>query len=127
MRERLYLAIISLIFVLVPNIAVAESKQETIFCVEFVSFGKLTGESKCNDLCSKYSRCEKETRLSGRSGRKILSSETKKIVKEEWQYMDTRGIRRIDPTVPLQIGQFGCTCNGTEYVLEEPENKPTGR
>ena len=119
----LCLAIFGSIFTLVPNMAVAE--QELLFCVQSTSQGNLTSASRCQEMCGKYT-CDLKARLS--SGWKIVTSSPKEEITEKWEEIDTRAAAKafMDPKMAT-VGQYGCTCKGTEYVLEQAEDKPPAK
>ena len=122
-KSFLCLVIVGLIFMVMPNIAAAE--QELLFCSQSTQYGNLTGASRCQEMCGKY-KCDLKAQLS--SGWKIVSSSPKEEITEKWEEIDTRAAAQafMDPKMAT-VGQYGCTCKGTEYVLEKAEDKPPAK
>jgi hypothetical protein len=122
-KSFLHLVIVGLIFMLASNMAAAE--QELLFCSQSTQYGNLTGASRCQEMCGKYT-CDLKARLS--SGWKIVTSSPKEEIAEKWEEIDTRAAAKafMGPKMAT-VGQYGCTCKGTEYVLEQAEDKPPAK
>ncbi len=87
-------------------------EQKTTFNTESVKFESGTGQERCQDRCSRRSGPGVESFLS--QGWRITSSSPKEIIGEDYYYIPSNTIQ-----------PRGCTCIGTEYVLER--NEPAQR
>jgi len=111
---------VAVILLLASNAFSAESTQKLVFCVDKFNYGGLTNESDCFKMCQKHT-CDLESLLT--DGWRIIASSPKEIIEQNWTYVNAETLRLIDPKKPARPGYLGCTCIGTQYVVEKMEQK----
>jgi len=87
---------------------VSAAEQKIIFNTESIEYKSGTGQKKCQDMCRKRSGPDAKSFLS--AGWKIVTSSPKKEIAEQYWYVPCNS---CEP--------HGCTCIGTEYLLEKDE------
>ena len=87
------------------------AEQKIIFNTEKIKHESGTSSKRCQDICSRRSGPDAKSLLSG--GWKIVSSSPKEVIGEGYWYAPCNG---CEP--------HGCTCIGTEYILQKDEPAP---
>jgi hypothetical protein len=83
-------------------------EQKTTFNTETIKFESGTGQVRCQDRCMRKSGPGVESLLS--QGWRIISSTPKEITGEDYYFIPSNA-----------SNPRGCTCIGTEYVLERDQ------
>jgi hypothetical protein len=107
MRTARSLFALSLI-ILFPTTNLLAWEQKTTFNTENIKFESGTGKVRCQDRCMRKSGPGVESLLS--QGWRIISSAPKEITGEDYYYIPSNA-----------SNPRGCTCIGTEYVLERDQ------
>ncbi len=107
MRTARSLFALSLI-ILFPTTNLLAWEQKTTFNTENIKFESGTGKVRCQDRCMRKSGPGVETFLS--QGWRIISSAPKEITGEDYYFIPSNA-----------SNPRGCTCIGTEYVLERDQ------
>ena len=81
------------------------AEQIKIFTTESIEYKSGTGPMRCQEICDKKSMTDLSALLS--EDWKIVSSTAKKVIGEQYRYVPC-------PT----CSPHGCTCIGTEYLLQ---------
>ena len=103
-------------FLLASNISSA-GDQKMLFNVESISYKEHTGSALCEQKCtSKYNDPPLEQMQ--KEGWRIVSSGSKEAIGVDYyDYTSTFGDS-------ASVYAFGCTCKGTQYVLEKIDSTP---
>ncbi len=109
-KTALCLALISSILLFTATLLQA-AEQKIIFNTEKIEHKSGTNSKKCQDICSRKSDPDAKSLLS--EGWKIVTSSPKEVVGEYYWYTPCRG---CEP--------HGCTCIGTEYILQKDYPAP---
>ncbi len=104
------LARISSILLLTANLLHA-AEQKIIFNTEKIEYKSGTSSKKCQDICSRRSGPDAKSLLS--EGWKIVTSSPKEVIGEYYWYTPCNG---CEP--------HGCTCIGTEFILQKDDLAP---
>ena len=104
------LARISSILLLTANLLHA-AEQKIIFNNEKIEYKSGTSSKKCQDICSRRSGPDAKSLLS--EGWKIVTSSPKEVIGEYYWYTPCNG---CEP--------HGCTCIGTEFILQKDDLAP---
>jgi hypothetical protein len=81
------------------------AEQKIIFNAERIKYESGTAAKQCQDKCSRRSGPDANSLLSG--GWKIVSSSPKEVIAENYWYTPCNNCQ-----------PHGCTCIGTEYILQ---------
>jgi hypothetical protein len=84
------------------------AEQKIVFNTESLDYESGTNAKKCQEMCRKRSGPDARSLFS--EGWKIISSSPKEVIGEEYWYVPCNS---CEP--------HGCTCIGTEYVLQRDE------
>jgi hypothetical protein len=87
------------------------AEQKTIFNTEKIDYKSGTNSKKCQDICSRRSGPDAKSLLS--EGWKIVTSSPKEVIGEYYWYTPCNGCQ-----------PHGCTCIGTEYILQKDGPAP---
>jgi hypothetical protein len=90
---------------------VEAGEQKIIFNTESIEYKSGTSPKKCQDMCSK--RSGPDAKLFLADGWKIVNSSPKIEIAEQYWYVPCNS---CEP--------HGCTCIGTEYVLQKDDAAP---
>ena len=93
------------------NISLA-ADQKIIFNVESISYKSGTGADDCQYACERYDRDPPLNELRAQ-GWRIISSSPKEVIGRDYRYFEY-----------LDSKPHGCTCKGTQYVLQKDDPKP---
>lgn len=104
------LALISLLVLSIATLLQA-AEQKIVFNSESIEYKSGTGSTRCQDKCNRRSGPDIKSLLS--AGWKIVRSSSKKVVGEDYWYVPCNA---CEP--------HGCTCLGTEYLLQKDEPLP---
>jgi len=104
------LALISSILLFTATLLQA-AEQKIIFNTEKIEYKSVTSSKKCQDICSRKSGPDAKSLISG--GWKIVNSSPKEVIGEHYWYTPCNG---CEP--------HGCTCIGTEYILQKDVPAP---
>jgi len=104
------LALISSILLFTATLLQA-AEQNIIFNTEKIEYKSGTSSKKCQDICSRKSGPDAKSLISG--GWKIVNSSPKEVIGEHYWYTPCNG---CEP--------HGCTCIGTEYILQKDTPAP---
>lgn len=110
---------ILLICVLVVSFSIANSsfaaEQKMLFNVESISYKQDEGKYSCQNAClTKYNDPPLEEML--KQGWRIISSSPKEAIGSEY--------KSFPPTRYSSGTYYGCTCKGTQYVLQKDDPTP---
>ena len=108
-KTALCLALVSSILLFTATLQAAE--QKIIFNTEKIEYKSGTSSKKCQDICSRRSGPDAKSLLS--EGWKIVTSSPKEVIGEHYWYTPCNG---CEP--------HGCTCIGTEYILQKDDPAP---
>jgi hypothetical protein len=87
------------------------AEQKITFNTERIEFKSGTNPIMCQDICSKKSGPDAKSLLS--QGWKIVSSSPKQVIGEDYWFVPCNTCK-----------PHGCTCIGTEYLLQRDEPAP---
>lgn len=90
---------------------VLAAEQKTVFSTERIEYKSGTGSERCQDKCNKKSGPDVTSLLA--KGWNIVSSSPKKVIGENYRYVPCSS---CEP--------HGCTCFGTEYILQRERPVP---
>ncbi|MRR53280.1 MAG: hypothetical protein EG822_02040 [Deltaproteobacteria bacterium] len=103
-KTAVYLVFVSSVLLFATYVAQA-AEQKIVFNTESIEYKSGTGPMRCQEICDKKSGTDLTALLS--DGWKIVSSTAKKVIGEQYRYVPC-------PT----CSPHGCTCIGTEYLLQ---------
>jgi len=106
----LCLALISSILLFTATLLQA-AEQKILFNTEKIEYKSGTSSKRCQDICSRRSGPDAKSLLSG--GWKIVNSSPKEVIGEYYWYTPCNGCQ-----------PHGCTCIGTEYILQKDGPAP---
>jgi hypothetical protein len=109
-KTALCLALISSILLFTATLLQA-AEQKIIFNTEKIEYKSGTSSKKCQDTCSRKSGPDAKSLLS--EGWEIVTSTPKEVIGEYYWYTPCNG---CEP--------HGCTCIGTEYILQKDGPAP---
>jgi len=104
-KTALSFALISSILLLTATFLQA-AEQKIIFNTEKIEYKSGTSSKKCQDTCSR--RSDPDAKSLRSEGWKIATSSPKEVIGEHYWYTPCNGCQ-----------PHGCTCIGTEYVLQK--------
>ena len=104
------LGLISSIFHFTATLLPA-AEQKITFNTEKIEYKSGTSSKRCQDICSRRSGPEAKSLLS--EGWKIVTSSPKEVIGEQYWYTPCNGCQ-----------PHGCTCIGTEYILQKDDPAP---
>jgi hypothetical protein len=87
------------------------AEQKIVFKTEKIEYKSGTSSKKCQEICSRKSGPDTKSLLS--EGWKIATSSPKEVIGEYYWYTPCNG---CEP--------HGCTCIGTEYILQKDDPAP---